>query len=74
MLRVTAEVTMANGALRQIGEIQIYNLSDLAEVSDYKYVYWHEGVEKQIGTILKHRRSDGWVPLAERVLHALIIQ
>jgi hypothetical protein len=68
MLRVNVEVTYTDGGLRQIAELQIVNVSDLDDVSDYEWYLYAEGRLVDSGEVKGHRRDDGWAPLVQRIL------
>jgi hypothetical protein len=68
MLRVNIEVTYTDGGLRQIAELQIVNVSDLDDVSDYEWYMYGEGRLVDSGEVNGHRRDDGWAPLVQRIL------
>src|SRR5487761_579354 len=68
MLRVNVEVTYTDGGLRQIAELQIVNVSDLDDVSDYEWYLYAEGRLMDSGEVKDHRRDDGWAPLVQRIL------
>lgn len=52
--------------------IQIWNVSDLAPVSDYEYAVYINRDEITSGTIIGHTRDDGWAVLAKKIAEAHI--
>lgn len=72
MMRITVEIWPGGDKeqARTIGELDIWNKSELASVSDYGYALDAEGLVVK-GEVRRHVRSDGWVPLLERVLKSL---
>ena len=57
---------------REIAELEIWNRSELAEVSDYGYELRQSGgLGRVVGSVDGHRRSDGWEPLVLRVLQSI---
>jgi len=71
MLRVNIEVTYTDGGLRQIAELQIVNVSDLHDVSDYEWYLYAEGRLVDNGEVNGHRRDDGWAPLVQHILERI---
>jgi hypothetical protein len=48
--------------------LQILNLEGKeTEHADYKYIAWVNGRSIASGIVLRHRRSDGWRKLIERI-------
>jgi hypothetical protein len=74
MLRVNIEVTYTDGGLRQIAELQIVNVSDLDDVSDYQWYLYAEGRLVDSGEVKGHSRDDGWAPLVQRTLERVTRQ
>jgi hypothetical protein len=70
MMRVTVEIWPGGDVDRAyaVAYIDIWNVSELAPVSDYRYECRLEGGPPVLGDIVGHRRSDGWAPLVRRVV------
>lgn len=73
MMRVIVEIHPAGNSRRKrtIATIDIGNVSDLAEVSDYVVLAGFDDREARQVTVHGHRRADGWTPLVIRALEAL---
>lgn len=50
--------------------LQIWNVSDLAPVSDYKYALYINRDQIAGGEVKAHKRSDGWPTLVMRIASA----
>ena len=73
MLRVIVEI-VPGGREREkrvIGELEISNITELAEDSDYRVVARLEGKTQKPFVIKSHRRSLGWGPLVVRIIQEL---
>ena len=69
MLRMTVEIVPGGdyGRAREIAEVEVWNVSDLEDVSDYR---WEAKLEAQPviqGEVIGHRRASGWGPLIATV-------
>jgi len=71
-MRVTVEICPGGDdrRKREIACIEISNVSELAETSDYVVDVLRDDMISERLRITKHRRSDGWLPLLCRVLEA----
>lgn len=59
---------------REIGRVLIWNLSDLAPVSNYGYqLQTHDGGDVITGEVLRHERRKGAWKLLARVLKAALL-
>lgn len=72
MIRVTVEMWPGGDQSKkyEIARVDVSNVSDLAEVSDYG-TYAVVGKDRFAGGVEKHRRSDGWAALLTRVFHQM---
>jgi hypothetical protein len=58
---------------REIAELEVWNVSSLDPVSNYRFEANLEGrVVKS--SVIDHERAAGWVPLVRRVLQAIELQ
>jgi hypothetical protein len=53
--------------------VQIWNISDLAPVSDYKYAVYINRDMITSGTVTKHTRADGWAMLVAKLAREHLI-
>lgn len=70
MMRVIVTIEPGGDAsrAREIAEIEIWNRSELADVSDYGWEARLEGGKRYTGEVRGHQRSHGWAPLVDRAL------
>lgn len=70
MLVITAEVWPGGDPerARRVGTVAAANVSQRAEVSDYVAVTLPDSGDRRALWVPGHRRSDGWAPLAARML------
>jgi hypothetical protein len=48
-------------------EVYVRNIKTVKDIADYEYIVMINAEQIAEGKILKHKRSDGWGPLVERI-------
>lgn len=77
MIVVKVEIWPGGDKLRRktLKELRVANMSNLAEVSNYKYVLTdpaNDLLPEKVGYVEGHRRSDGVVKLLGKVFQAVL--
>lgn len=74
MLRVLVEVHPGGDSARKrtIAQIDLANVSQLRELSNYDVAARLEGLPEQRFRVNGHQRSHGWVPLVREALKTVV--